>query len=71
MTECRSLHKSIADKGLYDLCTLNLPGISENMRMHSLKPSLGVRRSSLSCSRIAKPTKMGKEQFPRSIVSHR
>lgn len=45
------------------------PGMSENMRIHSLKPK--DMRSSRSCWRIASPTKRGKEQLPSNMVSHR
>lgn len=46
-----------------------LPGRSEKSSMHSLKP-LASRRS-LSCCRIATPMQKGKEEFPKSRVSHR
>lgn len=54
-----------------DRCTV--PGMSENMRMHSLKPEeyASDRMSCLSCCKIARPTKRGKEQFPSNMVSQR
>ncbi len=44
-------------------------GMSENIRMQSLNSKLRI--SSLSCCRIASPTKRGKEQLPSNMVSQR
>lgn len=46
-----------------------LPGRSEKSSMHSLKPL--ANRRSLSCCRIATPMQKGKEEVPKSRVSHR
>ena len=46
-----------------------VPGMSENMRMHSLKSK--VKRSSFKCCRMLTPTKNGKEQLPSNKVSQR
>ena len=46
-----------------------LPGMSENMRIHSLKSK--VKRSSFKCCRMLTPTKRGNEQLPSNRVSQR
>ena len=43
--------------------------MSEKKMMHSLKPHCS--RASRTCSKMATPTKRGKEESPRSSVSHK
>ena len=55
--------------GMEATCILYIPGISENIRIHSLKSK--DNRSSFRCCRMLTPTKMGNEELPSNRVSQR